>query len=444
MTITQAPPTTQIAESAPRNHSRDTAVDFVRALCVAGVVLLHAMMVGVTVTDAGPVFENASDGMGWIVPLSWILQVMPMFFVIGGFSGFLAYRRMRARGDSATAFVAGRIHRLLLPAVVTIGVVGVGLASLAIAGVPPDLIAVAGFRYSQPLWFLGVFLLCQALLPALVRAHDRAPLRTVIALGALAALVDALRFASGIDSLGFLNLAFVWLTLQQLGFFLADGTIDTLSRRIRALVGAGALVALIIGFVSGVYSPDLIENINPPTVALVLVGIVHTVAFSLFRDRIERFSRSARATALTGFITRRAMTIYLWHMPVLLSMAGASAVFALTTGIALPALNSIEWWMSRPLWLVTAFILSALVAMAFSHIESRQMPTPTRSSRRITIAALTGLIGVVILLAFGTTVLTAAIAVALLITALRLARVSHPDAIAATTIKATAPAVTQT
>lgn len=425
MTITQALPlSARIAKSAPRSSSRDTGIDFVRALCVAGVVLLHALMVGVTVTDAGPLFENASETGTWITPLSWILQVMPLFFVIGGFSGLLAYRRLTTRGGTATDFVAGRIHRLLLPALVTIAVVGVALALLAVVGVPPELIAVAGYRFSQPLWFLGVFLLCQALLPVLLRAHERVPLRTIGALFVTAAIVDALRITTGIDALGFLNLAFVWLTLQQLGFFLADGRIDVLSRRVRALVAVGALMTLVASFVSGIHSPDLIANINPPTVALVLVGVVHTFAFSLFRDRIERFSRGSRAAAFTGFVTRRAMTVYLWHMPVLLAMAGASAVFSFTTGMALPALNSVEWWLSRPLWLATAFAVSALVAMAFTRIESRRTPTPTGSRRRITVATLAGLIGVVLLLAFGTTVLTAAIAIVLLFTALRLAGVS--------------------
>src|SRR5690606_16709663 len=160
----------------------------------------------------------------WIAPLSWILQVMPLFFVIAGFSGLLAYRRVRERGGTPAEFIAARIHRLLLPATFAIGIVGALLAMLAVAGVPADLIAVAGFRYGQPLWFLGVFLICQALLPALANAHARSP-RTTLALLVLASLaVDLLRAQTGVDGLGFLNLAFVWLALQQLGFFLADGT----------------------------------------------------------------------------------------------------------------------------------------------------------------------------------------------------------------------------
>ncbi|MEU4015620.1 acyltransferase [Microbacterium sp. NPDC028030] len=421
MAIVHAPHT--VASAPPRRATRDTGIDFLRALCVVGVVLLHSIMVGVTVTDAGPVFENASDGTGWIAPLSWLLQVMPLFFVIGGFSGLLAYRRMRERGGTAVGFVAGRVHRLLRPAVFTIAVVGVGLALLTIFGVPADLIATAGFRYGQPLWFLGVFLLCQALLPLLASAHEHAPLRTIAALAVASVAVDVLRAATGLEGLGFLNLAFVWMALQQLGFFLADGRIDALSRRVRAAAGIGALSLLIATFLTGLYSPDLIANINPPTAALLLVGIAHTSLLSLHRECLERFSRRARVAAFTGFVTARTMTIYLWHMPVLLVMAGATAVYALTTDAVLPALDSADWWAARPLWLATALALSALAAVAFARFEAQPAPRATTSAARLAVGTVSGLVGVVLLLALGTSVATALIAVALIAGALRLAAV---------------------
>ena len=424
MAIVQAP--RLAALPAPRPGHRDAGIDLIRALCVLGVVLLHAIMVGVTVTDHGPLFENASDGTGWIAPLSWVLQVMPLFFVIGGFSGLLAYRRMRERGGTAIGFVAARLHRLLRPAVFTIAAVGIALALLTVAGVAADLIAVAGFRYGQPLWFLGVFLLCQALLPALVALHDRAPYRTIAVLAAAAVTVDVLRAVTGLEGLGFLNLAFVWMALQQLGFFLADGRIGALRRRTRVATVVGALLLMVVLFLTGVYSSDLIANINPPTAALLLVGVVHTGLVSLNRDRLERASRRPAAAAFTAFVTRRTMTIYLWHMPVLLAMAGATALAAMVGGFALPALDTAEWWMARPLWLGAALALTAAVAVATDRFETHPAPEATTSARRLAVGTLAGLVGVVLLLVAGTTVSTAIIAVLLLAGALRWARRSAP------------------
>jgi hypothetical protein len=258
-----------------------------------------------------------------------------------------------------------------------------------------------------------------------VAAHRNAPLRTIAALTAAAIAVDAIRAVSGIDALGFLNLAFVWLALQQLGFFLADGSIDAVSRRVRTGIGIGAVLALAGTVVCGVYSADLIANINPPTAALLLVGVAHTSALSLLREPLARISRRPRVAAFTAFVTRRTMTIYLWHMPVLLVMAGASAVFALTTGANLPEPSSLEWWLSRPLWLATVALLTAIVAMPLARIENRAPSARTRSRRRAATAGVAGLTAVVLLLVVGTSPATAAIAVSLFTAALVLARGAH-------------------
>ena len=427
MAIVEAPPLT--APRAPLPGARDTAIDLLRALCVVGVVLLHAIMVGVTVSDGAPVFDNASEGTWWIVPVSWALQVMPLFFIIGGFAGYVAYRRHRERGGSASAFVAARVHRLLRPALFAIGIAGTALAILTATGIPAEIIAVAGFRYGQPLWFLGVFLLCQALLPVLANAHMRIPKTTLALLVAASLVVDAARAQTGFEGLGFVNLAFVWLALQQLGFFLADGSIGRLRRRMLAVGGAAALAALALCVTTGIYSPDLIANINPPTAAMLLVGLVHLSAVALLRDRIEAFSRRPASAAFSAFVNRRTMTIYLWHMPVLLAMAGVSAAVALASGIALPEPSSLIWWLGRPLWLAAALVLTAVVAVVFTRIETSRAPQPSDAPRRTACAVAVGVLSaVVMLLVVGTTVLTAALAVVGLSVALHLARRSHQAA----------------
>lgn len=423
MAIVEAPPRT--APPLPSPGGRDTTIDFLRAICVTGVVLLHAIMVGVTVVDGSPVFSNASEGTGWIVPISWVLQVMPLFFIIGGFAGYTSFRRTQERGDTAAGFLAARVHRLLRPALFAIGIVGAALAALSVAGMPAEIIAVAGFRYSQPLWFLAVFLGSQALLPALAGAHARKPLIAVAALVAASLGVDALRAITGLEGLGFLNLAFVWLALQQIGFFLADGTVDGLRRRTRAIAGAVALITLISGFTTGVYSPDLVANINPPTTALLLVGVVHLSAVSLLRDRIGVLSRRPVPAAFSAFVNRRTMTIYLWHMPALLAMAGICALASLAGGITLPEPSTLEWWVSRPLWLATALTLTAVIAVALTRIETLPSPPAADSARRVQSAAVLGVASVVLLLVAGTTVLTAALAVGGMLRSLRLARRSH-------------------
>lgn len=400
----------------PDRAGRDPAIDLVRALCVVGVVTLHALMVGVTVDHGSPVFENAGESGWWLIPTSWALQVMPLFFIIGGFAGITSLRRS---GANPVRFAATRVHRLLRPAIPVVAVVGALLALLTLCGVSDELIHIAGFRFGQPLWFLGVFLLCQVLLPSLAHLHDRHPLATVSALATAAVLVDIARGATGIEAVGFVNLVFVWLTLQQAGFFLADGRIDALPRRVRLVIAASAAALLLVSFLSGIHSPDLIENINPPTTALLLVGAAHAALFSLLRPRVTAFADRPRISAFTAFISQRAMTVYLWHMPVLLGMAGALALMAMTLQTELPALAGAHWWLSRPLWLAIAFAVTAALSLPLARIETARPRVPLTTRSQVAGAVTAGLGGVVLLLVAGTSPFTVAIAVVLWIVALR-------------------------
>ncbi|APX32820.1 hypothetical protein BH708_08905 [Brachybacterium sp. P6-10-X1] len=422
-----APPST--TGHPPLPAARDTGIDLVRALCLLAILVLHGLQVSATVGESGPALQYATRGAAWYPPVTWILQVMPVFFVIGGFAGLVAHRRSLARGGTATAFVAGRVHRLLLPAVATIGAVGLGLALLPGAGAPADLIREIGLRYSEPLWFLGVFLACQALLPAQLALHARAPWALFAALAAAAVAVDVLRGATGADAIGYANLAFVWLALQQLGFLLADGHLERLPVPVRKAAGIAAVTVLVLVVAAGGWSADLIAHMNPPTTALLLVGLAQTLLISLLRRPLTALSERPRVAASTRFVTAHSMTIYLWNLPVLLFAAGASAHLALLGAGPLPEPSSPAWWVTRPVWLIGTVLLTLGVAWLLGGIERRRAPWPTDSPRRALQGVLLGLAAVLLLLLAGATPLTTAIAVCLgSIALLRIHRSRTPSA----------------
>ncbi|MFF1571155.1 acyltransferase [Leifsonia sp. NPDC058292] len=354
-----APPATQAAPVT--RGRRDGTVDIARAWCLVVVVALHALMVGVSVSATGPVLANALESWAWFAPVSWLVQIMPLFVVLGGFSSHTQWSRMRSRGVRPADYVAQRMHRLLRPAAVAVSAVVVALAALTVAGVPGGLVATAGFRLSQPLWFLGVYILCSAFVPLLDVAHRRAPVLAVIGLVAAVIAVDVVRSATGVTAIGFANLLFVWVLIQQLGFWLADGTVGRLGRR--ALVGLAtlALATLFVLAATGVYSFDMLANLNPPTFALVLLGVAQLALFQLARPALGRLQGVRAVSAAVGAINARAMTVYLWHMLVLIALAGA----ILLSGMRLPVPLSGDWWLTRPLWLLAVGAgVAAVVALA--------------------------------------------------------------------------------
>jgi hypothetical protein len=154
--------------------ARDSSIDAIRVVLLVAVFALHAMMCGVSVGVGGPVLQNALEGQPWFGPVSWVAQIMPLFFIAGGFSSLHHWRAMRSRGATPSDYVRARLERLVRPAIALVIVVAVGLLALTFAGVAPELVATAGFRIGQPLWFLGVYVAISALVPLMVRAHERA------------------------------------------------------------------------------------------------------------------------------------------------------------------------------------------------------------------------------------------------------------------------------
>lgn len=105
----------------------------------------------------------------WI--LTWLLMVMPLFFVAGGFANTLIHDRWRAKGQSYGEFLGLRARRLMTPLVPLIVVTL--LAGLIGGLISPSVQHIIGDQIGNVLWFLAVYLICVALTPLLVSAHDR-------------------------------------------------------------------------------------------------------------------------------------------------------------------------------------------------------------------------------------------------------------------------------
>jgi peptidoglycan/LPS O-acetylase OafA/YrhL len=410
---------------------RDSSVDAIRVVLLVAVFALHAMMCGVSVGAAGPVLENALEGQAWFGPASWIVQIMPLFFIAGGFSSFHHWRSMRARGATPADYVRSRLERLVRPAIALVVVVASALVALSLAGLPAELVATAGFRIGQPLWFLGVYLAISALVPIMLRAHERARVLTPLVLLAGVVAVDVVRLSTGIDGIGFVNLLLVWLLVQQLGFHLADGGVDRLSRRTLWGIAGAALGFLAVLTVVGPYDVDMFENLNPPSVCLVVLGVAQLALFQLARPRISAWVERVDASRLISAVGERAMTVYLWHMPVLIALAGLSLVANASFGLPLPEPMSLEWWATRPLWLGVAAAMVVPVAIVFGRFERARRGRATAGGRtraaaasvvtsargRVAAAAIdavSGVAGVALLLVAGFGPVPAAVALGLL------------------------------
>lgn len=351
---------------------RDNVVDLARAACLGIVVLFHGIMMGLAAGPTGLLVTNAFDGQWFFPVLSLFLQVMPLFFILGGFCGYGAWQRRDAAGIGAGSFVRERLLRLAKPAVVVFGAVGAVLTLLAFAGVPGELLAQIGFRISQPMWFLAVYIGCSAMVPFMAGWHARRPWAVVSVLAVAVLGVDAVRHATGLDAIGLANLAFVWLLMQQIGFFLASGKRP--ERGTSWLMFFVPLAVLLIGSLGGWWPLDMLANLNPPRFALLLLGLAQLGLLELLRPFLARAAQRPTVKVASDFANAKSLTVYLWHASVMSGLLGVLLVF----GVPMPEPLSPGWWATRPLWL--ALLISVVIPVAAALHRFEALPAAAQGS----------------------------------------------------------------
>ena len=354
---------------------RDLVIDLARCFCLALVVTSHSLMVSPELHPDGTVTsENTLGNQRWFEPVVWILQIMPLFFVAGGITGLQSWRRLRARGGTACDFMQGRMLRLIRPAAALLAVMFAGLWGARLGGVDDQVIQLLATGAGMPLWFLAAYLASQLNLPLFAWLHARAPRLTLAGLLGLVITVDCLRGA--LPLLAYLNMIFLWCAVQQLGFFLADGELLRLGRPAALagiVVGSNLVLGLLVAL--GLYSGNMLVNLNPPNLTLLLLAVAQAAALQLFRPVLLRVASAARVRRMMTAVGRRSMTVYLWHLPLLAAMSG----LLLLTDFPQPAGGTPVWWWSRPLVLLVVVLLLLPVLVLFGRLEDR--PTSALSLR---------------------------------------------------------------
>jgi peptidoglycan/LPS O-acetylase OafA/YrhL len=366
------------AVAAATPADRDRYADFLRVASMLVVVLGHWLMTAVAWEGGRLVGTNVLGLTPGLWLATWIFQVMPVFFFVGGFANLRALDSLRRRGGDGVEFVASRAARLLRPVAVFVAVWLALPPLLTVAGVPAGEVRTIAKLLPQPLWFLAVYLVVVALAPAMARLHRRFGVLVPVALALAAAGVDLLRLGLHVPSVGYLNLVIVWLAVHQLGFLYADGTLARLPRRGLLAMAAGGLGALAVLVASRAYPPSMVtlpgateSNMNPPTICMLALAVWQVALVMLARRPATAWLARARPWTAVVAGGSVAMTVYLWQMTALVALLGVVAAGRLP----LPAPGTAAWWLSRPLWLAALAALLAPLVLAFARWE-RRAPRP--------------------------------------------------------------------
>ena len=364
--------------------SRNRYVDLIRVVSIGIVVLGHWTMAVLGYRGGKFTGANLLELNPDLQILTWAFQVMPLFFIVGGFTNGGSWASAQRRGTRYADWLRAKSARLIRPALwfvafwTLIPVLGVTL------GILPTSVARTGAEeVSLPLWFLAVYVLAIAAVPALFTVHQRYGGAKVLSGLVLAAfIVDNLRFGADVPIVGALNYAFVWLALLELGFLWREDAFDG-GRWVPWLMMAGGLAALgvmvrwfdyPVSMISLSHAPR--SNALPPSLALVALGIWQFGAALLFAAPANRWLRRPRPWLVVVVANSMIMTFYLWNM----SAVVLAAVLLFPTGVGpQPEALSTAWWLLRPAWWLACAICLLPFLLGFRWAE--RPVGPPRASR---------------------------------------------------------------
>lgn len=371
------PITGELAELVDRTPAdRERLVDLLRAVAIVMVVVGHWLVIAVTEAGSGAGGEidgvNALRELEWLHPFTWLFQVMPVFFLVGGYVNAASWRSHRERGGDVTAWVVGRHERLVLPAAPLLGVLVLAVVLVGPLGVDHEIAATGAWLATVPLWFLLAYMAIVTVAPATVMLHDRVGLWAPIVLALVAAGVDVLRFGADLAVVGDVNYVVVWLCIHQLGYAWGDGRLGDRSRTGRVLF-VGGLAALVALTRWGPYPVSMVtapgqeeQNTEPPTIAILALAVAQLGLALALRCRLRSWLQRRRPWTVVVAANTVVLTVFLWHMAV----AIPAALLLHGTGLVpTPEIGSSAWYLLRLPWLLTCALLLAVVVLVASPVE---------------------------------------------------------------------------
>jgi hypothetical protein len=384
------------AELADRTPpSRNRYVDFLRAASMLVVTVGHWLAAAPYLDASGTLTtSHVLTVVPWTSWLTWIVQVMPIFFMVGGYANGISWRAARRDGKSYAAWLEGRLRRLVWPLLPLLVAWVAIVAGEYARGVRPELIRYGSQVAFIPIWFLAVYIAIVLLVPALEALWSRFGMWAFWGLTAAAAIVDIVYFAGGARWLGFANYLFVWSAIFLLGYAWLDNRFAD-RRRLLAYAALGLLALLSLVHmapypVSMIGVPgDPISNTTPPKVTLIALAIVQGALLLALQEPARRWLAGRAAWTATVAINGSVMTLFIWHLTAT-TLVVLAAYLAGGIGLRLVPASS-GWWWTRLPWVIANAVALAPMVVAFGRFERPRAANgrPARAWRYVVGALMT-------------------------------------------------------
>ena len=364
--------------------SRNRYVDFLRAMSMLVVTVGHWLAAAPYFDTIGTLTTSHILTVApWTAWLTWILQIMPIFFMVGGYANGISWRAARRDGRSYAAWLKDRLRRLVWPILPLLAVWVIIVAVEYARGMRPELIRYGSQVAFIPIWFLAVYIMIMLLVPVLGAAWTRLGMKAFWTLTAAAVAVDVIYFAGGIRWLGFANYVFVWAAIFLLGYGWLDERFS--DGRMLLLYAGFAFVTLLLLVHAAPYPvsmigipEDPISNTTPPKAILIPLAVMQAGLLLAVEAPARRWLAGRVVWTTTVAVNANIMTLYIWHLTAT-TLVVLAAYLAGGIGLRLEP-GGAEWWWTRLPWLLANAIALAPLVGVFGHFErpraTESPPTP--------------------------------------------------------------------
>ncbi|WP_250032695.1 acyltransferase family protein [Paractinoplanes maris] len=350
-------------------RQRDRFIDGLRALAILGVVIGHWMVGALVATPTGLRIDSPLRHLEGLHPVTWLLQMLGLFFLVGGYTAAQGLRRARARGETDAQWVRRRLWRIGRPVLAATVILAVALPLLVVLGLGASTARTTVVLFLQPLWFMGVYAVITALTPYALRLDRRGGLRVVLAFAAAVAVVDVLRFGPDVEpaAVGYLSVLPAWFFAYQLGVAWSAGRVG---RRVAAGLLAAGLTVFVLLLAVLEYPVSIVSvpgsarsNSNPPSLMVPALAAIQIGVVLLLRGPIERLLRRPRVWAVVTGLNLSAMSVFTWHQVALVGVSELARRVGPLPGLG-DAPASAGWVAARFAWYpVLALALAGIVVM---------------------------------------------------------------------------------
>ena len=363
--------------AAQTPEERNRYVDFLRSVSILMVITGHWMIATAYYVDGNLTQGHLLKSEPQTQWLTWIFQVMPIFFIVGGYANAVSLESARRKQVAYAGWLATRLNRLVSPLLVLLFFWAALAIVMKFSGVSAGVIQYASQAALIPIWFLAIYIMVVILAPVAYRFWQQYGFISFWIFIGVAILVDLAFFVFDLQWMGWSNYFWVWLAVHHLGFAWRDGRIGSPGRLL--LCSGLGLATLSLLIFAGPYpfamvgSPDEgLSNTLPPKITLLALAVFQFGLLLSVEKPMRRVLDNLRLWTATVLINSMIMSVYLWHITIMVIFV---SLLYLADGFGLGLEpGTTEWWLSRPLWIAVLYMLLLPVALLVSPFERRGRP----------------------------------------------------------------------